>query len=58
MYGIPNMKIEKNIIDRRIYKMTAEGVKFFTNKDITTKKQAKELLSKYDAVILAVGAKT
>ena len=57
MYGIPNMKIEKNIIDRRIYKMTAEGVKFFTNKDITTKKQAKELLSKYDAVILAVGAK-
>ena len=56
-YGIPNMKIEKNIIDRRIYKMTAEGVKFFTNKDITTKKQAKELLSKYDAVILAVGAK-
>ena len=57
MYGIPNMKIEKNIIDRRIYKMTAEGVKFFTNKDITTKKQAKELLNKYDAVILAVGAK-
>ena len=57
MYGIPNMKIEKNIIDRRIYKMIAEGVKFFTNKDITTKKQAKELLSKYDAVILAVGAK-
>lgn len=41
MYGIPNMKIEKNIIDRRIYKMIAEGVKFFTNKDITTKNRQK-----------------
>lgn len=55
MYGIPNMKIEKQIIDRRVFKMKAEGVKFFTNSNIETKRQAKALLKDYDAVILAVG---
>ena len=34
MYGIPNMKLEKHIIDRKIRIMEEEGVKFFTNTDI------------------------
>lgn len=57
MYGIPQMKIEKDIIERRMYKMIAEGVHFYTNQNITTKKQAQELLKKYDSVVLACGAR-
>ncbi len=57
MYGIPNMKIEKNIIDRRINIMKEEGVTFYTNNSIETKKQAKELLSKYDSIVLACGSR-
>lgn len=57
MYGIPQMKIEKNIIDRRINIMKAEGVHFYVNHSIETKKQAKELLNEYDSVILACGSR-
>lgn len=57
MYGIPQMKIEKDIIERRIDKMQQEGVTFFTNHGIETKKQAHELLKQYDAVVLACGAR-
>lgn len=57
MYGIPQMKIEKDIIERRIDKMQKEGVNFFTNHGIETKKQAHELLKQYDAVVLACGAR-
>ncbi|QAT43076.1 glutamate synthase subunit beta [Aminipila luticellarii] len=56
MYGIPNMKLEKHIIKRRIDLMTAEGVQFKMNKGISGKKQAEELMRDYDAVILACGA--
>lgn len=57
MYGIPQMKIEKHIIERRIEKMRNEGVTFLTNHGIETKKQAHELLRQYDAVVLACGAR-
>lgn len=57
MYGIPQMKIEKSIIDRRVHKMSAEGITFFVNHGIETKKQAQELVKKYDAVVLACGAR-
>ncbi len=57
MYGIPQMKIEKSIVDRRVQKMQAEGVMFYPNHGIETKKQANELCQKYDAVVLACGAK-
>lgn len=57
MYGIPQMKIEKNIIDRRVHKMEAEGVSFFVNHGIETKKQAIELLKTYDSVVLACGSR-
>lgn len=57
MYGIPQMKIEKSVIERRIFKMKAEGVHFFTNHGIETKKQAQKILKDYDAVVLACGAR-
>ena len=56
MYGIPNMKIEKSIIDRRIDIMSQEGVKFITNTDIGKRHKASKLLKEFDAVILACGA--
>ena len=56
MYGIPNMKIEKHIIERRVDLMVQEGIKFITNADIGRKYKANKLLKEYDAVILACGA--
>jgi len=56
MYGIPNMKIEKSVIDRRIDIMAQEGVRFMTNTDIGKKQKASKLLKDYDAVVLACGA--
>ncbi len=56
MYGIPNMKIEKEVIDRRIDLMTQEGIKFITNTDIGKKHKATKLIKDYDAVVLACGA--
>lgn len=57
MYGIPQMKIEKNIIDRRVDKMKAEGVQFYTSHGIETKKQAQDLIKAYDSVVLACGSR-
>lgn len=57
MYGIPNMKLEKDVIDRRVEIMKAEGVEFKINSGIENKKQAKELLSQYDRVVLACGSR-
>ena len=56
MYGIPNMKLEKHIIDRKIDIMKAEGVSFVTNADVGRNISADEILNQYDRVILACGA--
>lgn len=56
MYGIPNMKLEKNIIDRRVNLMKEEGVNFITNANIGTNYKASKLIQEYDRVILACGA--
>ena len=56
MYGIPNMKLDKSVIERRKKLMEQEGVIFHTSIDIT-KKEAEVLLKDYDAVVLACGAK-
>ena len=56
MYGIPNMKLDKSVIERRKRLMEQEGVIFHTGIDIT-KKEADVLLKDYDAVVLACGAK-
>ena len=57
MYGIPNMKLQKEIIQRRVDLMTAEGVVFRTNTDVGRDVPAQELLAQYDAVLLCCGAK-
>ena len=57
MYGIPNMKLDKKIVERRVSLMKAEGVTFITNADVGRNVDAKQLLSEYDAVALCCGAK-
>jgi glutamate synthase (NADPH/NADH) small chain len=56
MYGIPNMKLEKHIIDRRVNLMKEEGVTFITNADVGNTIAAEELMEHYDAVVLCCGA--
>ena len=56
MYGIPNMKLEKHIIDRRINLMKEEGIEFVTGVNVGTDIKANKLLKEYDVVILACGA--
>jgi glutamate synthase (NADPH/NADH) small chain len=55
-YGIPEFKMEKHHIDRRLMQMQAEGVRFRTGIDVGVDISASELRSRYDAIILAVGA--
>ena len=56
MYGIPNMKLEKWVIDRKQKVMEEEGVKFVVNADVGKDVKAADLLKEYDSVILACGA--
>lgn len=57
MYGIPNMKLEKRIVQRRVELMAAEGVEFRTGCDVGRDLPAQALLEEYDAVVLCCGAK-
>lgn len=57
MYGIPNMKLDKKIVERRIELMKKQGVEFKVNQNITTKAKAEKILTEYDAVILCCGAR-
>lgn len=56
MYGIPNMKLEKHIVDRKIKVMEAEGVTFVTGTDVGKDMKAEKLLKEFDRVILACGS--
>jgi len=56
MYGIPNMKLEKWVIERKQKVMEEEGVKFVVNADVGKSIKAEELLKQYDSVILCCGA--
>lgn len=56
MYGIPNMKLEKHIIDRKINVMKEEGVEFITGVNVGCDIKAEKILKDYDRVILACGA--
>ncbi len=55
-YGIPNMKLEKGLLDRKISAMEQEGVAFRTGVDVGVDVKPQEILSGYDAVILSAGA--
>jgi glutamate synthase (NADPH/NADH) small chain len=55
-YGIPDFKLSKTVIDRRINLFTKEGIKFKVNTRVGTDLPAEKLLSEFDAVCLACGA--
>ena len=55
-YGIPEFKMEKNILDRRLHQMEKEGTRFRPGTDVGTEITGAQLRSKFDAVVLAVGA--
>ena len=55
-YGIPEFKLEKHIVDRRLEQMSAEGVKFITNAHVGGNVAVAELQQEFDAILLAGGA--
>jgi glutamate synthase (NADPH) small chain len=55
-FGIPDFKMEKHFIDRRVEQMSGEGVTFFCNVNIGTDKTLDELMSAYDAVLYCGGS--
>jgi glutamate synthase (NADPH/NADH) small chain len=55
-YGIPDFKMEKRLIDRRVDQMAEEGVRFRTNVEVGVTLPIDTLLARYDAVVLAGGA--
>jgi len=56
MYGIPNFKLEKTIVDRRINLMKEEGIKFVTNANVGKNVKVEDLRREFDAIVLAGGA--
>lgn len=56
MYGIPNMKIDKSVVQRRIDLLAAEGIEFVTNTEIGKDITATQLQSDFDAVAITTGA--
>jgi len=55
-YGIPEFKMEKHVLDRRLAQMEAEGVEFQTNVHVGQSISAEELMRDFDAILLAAGA--
>ena len=56
MYGIPNMKLDKAIVQRRVDLLSAEGINFITNTDVGRDYPADRLLNEFDAAVLCGGA--
>ena len=56
MYGIPNMKLDKSLVDRRVHLMAESGIDFRVGADVGGNVDPNELRSQYDAVLLATGA--
>ena len=57
-YGIPDFKLEKHRIDRRLVQMRAEGVEFRTGVEVGVAHPVSALLAEYDAVVMAGGAES
>lgn len=55
-YGIPDYKIEKWVIDRRLDLLRAEGITFVTNAHVGSNPTIEEVLGSFDAILLAVGS--
>lgn len=56
MYGIPNMKLDKNVVKRRVDLMQAAGVHFVTGADVGKNVDLKQLVADNNAILLATGA--
>ena len=56
MYGIPNMKLEKDIVDRRVQLLRDEGIQFRENTNVGKDISARDLLDEHDVLLLATGA--
>src|SRR5262245_29520085 len=56
MYGIPNMKLDKGVVDRRIDLLRAAGIVFVTGADVGNKVDPKKLRAEHDALLLTTGA--
>ena len=56
MYGIPNMKLDKRLVTRRVQLMESEGVQFVTNTEVGKDIAAAELQDRFDALVLCGGA--
>ncbi len=56
MYGIPNMKLDKQVVQRRLDLLAAEGIKFVTGANVGQNVDPKKLMAENDALLLATGA--
>ncbi len=56
-YGIPDFKMEKHVIDRRLRVLEAEGVRFETNVDVGGARSWSDVVAAHDAVVVAIGAR-
>jgi len=56
MYGIPNMKLDKNIVDRRVNLLRESGIEFITSTDVGKTVEVAELQAGFDAILLSTGA--
>lgn len=56
MYGIPNMKLDKRVVERRVRLLADEGIEFITEVEAGTDISAEELRDRFDAVVLCAGA--
>ena len=56
MYGIPNFKLEKHVVDRRVKLMEDEGIKFVTNANVGKNIKVEDLRRDFDAIVLCGGA--
>lgn len=56
MYGIPNMKLQKNVVERRLALMKESGIEFVLNTEVGKDLKTQKLIDEYDAVVLCSGA--
>jgi glutamate synthase (NADPH/NADH) small chain len=56
MYGIPNMKLEKEVVDRRVRLLEKEGISFVVNTEVGKNYPADQLLKEFDAAVICTGA--
>ena len=57
MYGIPNMKLEKSVVEQRVKLLQAQGISFRLNCEVGSDYSAESLVNEFDAVVLCLGAR-